>query len=588
MRKDVPTMKNLVCFLIASVLLLSTQPVSYAQQTEQGAKPETEIIILLDQSGSMKEGYLPNSSVSCATQAENWTQELCLLLARMPVSLRVMTFDEGCRAIIEHNDMSSASSDSLKKDLEEIGHVYFDGSYTNHLKALQTASGKSSAEQVPEDDLVNRSYVIISDGILTLAGSEMDVADAVTEFQTLCKELSQTGNYIYLLGLGTQLGMFEELAGTERITVLQNQDTDLVELSKVLLGSIGRTVLSTENAQTVSGQFPIQVDDNYEKIIINITSFHPNGPVGPAKEDVSLWYSVNEAGNQEEKDVPKLSSAATTFLYIQQPIQGRYTVRLPEGVWNCRVRYIKKAVVNGIDFVLLADGQEVSKEHGVYTVSAEANLSLNIQAYPMDGENVISARYFTYELTEVGGMPIVYDISDSIADQPGRKWRKTLAKLEPDTQYICCVRLQLIGQQECLSPTITISTIRTTSFATLQLSGITGKIISSDTYTELEELIPVNAKDVSYIWNRDEYQSGEQCEEFSVGVNGAITFQKTGTFQLELLVNEEKQAEILFEIKEPPIPNLISVYYFMILLAIVIIIALLKRKTKRANTSSHF
>lgn len=584
MRKDVLTMKKLVCFLMACVLLLSTQSISYAQQTEQGAKPEIEIIILLDQSGSMKEGYLPNSSVSCATQAENWTQELCLLLARMPVSLRVMTFDEECRTIIEHNDMSSASSDSLKKNLEEIGHVNFNGSYTNHLKALQTASRKSSVEQVSEDDLVERNYVIISDGILTLDGSQMDVVGAVNEFQTLCKELSQTGNYIYLLGLGTQLGMFEELDGIERITVLQNQDTDLVELSKMLLGSIGRTVLSMENAQTVSGQFPIQVDDNYEKIIINITSFHPNGPLGPTKGDVSLWYSVSEAGNQEEKDVPKLSSSATTFLYIQQPIQGYYTVRLPEGTWNCRVRYIKKAVVNGIDFVLLADGQEVSKENGIYTVSAEANLSLNIQAYPVDGEDVISARYFAYMLSKEGETPIEYDISDSIADQPGRQWRKTLAKLEPDTQYICYVILQLIGQQECQSPPITI---RTTSFATLQLSGIAGEIISNDTYTELEEVIPVNAKDVSYIWKRNEYQSGEQCEEFSVGVNGAITFQKPGTFQLELVVNGEKIAEILFQIEEPPpfssFP--IPTYYFMIFPVVVIIIVLLKRKTKHEKAS---
>ncbi len=575
-------MKKLVCFLIACALLLSTQSVSYAQQTGQETKTETEIIILLDQSGSMKEGYLPNSSVSCATQAENWTQELCLLLARMPVSLRIMTFDEGCREIIEHNDMSSASSDSLKKDLEEIGHVSFDGSYTNHLKALQTASGENSAEQDFKNDIVERSYVIISDGILTLDGSETDVANAVNEFQKLCKELSQSGNYIYLLGLGTQLGMFEKLAGVERITVLQNQDTDLVELSKMLLGSIGRTVRSMEKSQTVSGQFSIQVDDNYEKIIINITSLLPNGPMGPANEDVSLWYSANEAGNQEEKNVPKLSSAATTFLYIQQPTQGYYTVRLPEGVWNYRVRYIKKAVVNGIDFVLLADGQEVSKEQGVYTVSAEASLSLNIQAYPMDGEDVISVRCFTYKLTEEGGVPVVYDISDSIADQPGRQWRRLLAKLEPDTQYTCCVRLQMTGQPECLSPTITI---RTTSFATLQLSGIAGEIISSDTRTELEEVIPVNAKDVSYIWKGDEYQSGEQCEEFFVGVNGAITFQESGDFQLELVANGEKVAEILFQIKEPP-P--IRTYYFMILPAAVIIIALLKRKIKRANTSSRF
>lgn len=586
MRKGVLIMKKLVCFFIACVLLLSTQSISYAQQTEQGEKPEIEIIILLDQSGSMKEGLLPNSSVSCATQAENWTQELCLLLARMPVSLRVMTFDEGCRTIIEHNDMSSASSDSLKKDLEEISHVNFNGSYTNHLKALQTSSGKRSAEQVPEDDLVERSYVIISDGILTLEGSEMDVADAANEFQALCKELSQTGNYIYLLGLGTQLGMFEELVGTERITVLQNQDTDLVELSKMLLGSIGRTVLSMENTQAVSGQFPIQVDDNYEKIIINITSFHPNGPMGPAKEDVSLWYSVGEAGNQEEKDVPKLSSAATTFLYIQQPIQGYYTVRLPEGIWNCRVRYIKKAVVNGIDFVLLADGQEISEKNGICIVSAEANLSLNIQAYPADGENVIGIRYFAYKLSKEGEKPVEYDISDSIADQPGRQWLKKLAKLEPDTQYKCCVILQLVGQQECRSPIITI---QTTSLATLQLSGIAGEIISSDTRIELEEVIPANAKDVSYTWKGEEYQSGEQCEAFSVGINGAITFQKSGPFQMELVVNGEKIAEILFQIEEPtPYPFRIPIYYFMILPVAVILIALLKRKAKRANDSSHF
>ena len=579
-------MKKMVCLLIACVLLLSTQLVSYAQQTEQGAKPEIEIIILLDQSGSMKEGYLPDSSVSCATQAENWTQELCLLLARMPVSLRVMTFDEGCRAIIEHNDMSAASSDSLKMDLEEISHVNFNGSYTNHFNALQTASGKSSIEQVPEDDLVERSYVIISDGILTLDGSEMDVKDAANEFQTLCKELSQTGNYIYLLGLGTQLGMFEELVGTERITVLQNQDTDLVELSKMLLGSVGRNVLSMENAQAVSGQFPIQVDDNYEKIIINITSFHPNGPMGPAKEDVSLWYSIGEAGNQEEKDVPKLSSAATTFLYIQQPIQGYYTVRLPEGIWNCRVRYIKRAVVNGIDFVLLADGQEISEENGICTVSAEANLSLNIQAYPAEGEDVIGARYFAYKLSKEGETPVEYDISDSIADQPGRQWRRTLAKLEPDTQYKCYVILQLVGQEECRSPTIII---RTTSFATLQLPGIVGEIISSNTHIELEEVIPANAKDVSYTWEGDEYQSGEQCEEFAVGLNGAITFRKSGSFQMELVVNGEKIAEILFQIEEPPSsPFRIPTYYFMILPVAVILIALLKRKIKHANASSRF
>lgn len=573
-------MKKRICILITCVVLLLMQLTSYAQQTAPDTTVESEIVILLDQSGSMKTGYLPDSSVSCASKAGEWTQELCLLLAKTPVSLRVMTFDEICERLIENDNMAFSSLESLEEDLDKIRSVEYNGEYTDHLCALKTASGGDSGGNGSENSSAKRSYVIISDGLLDIPEDTQNETNAVNEFQLLCKELSQEGNCIYLIGLGTELDMFNELNGIEGITVMQNEDVNLIKLSSMLLSDIGYTV-NGEDALSASRSFRLTVNENYEKIIINISG-------SPSKESelaesienhIYLSYCCDENGKEEIINVPQISSAATTFLYLDHPEQREYIIHLPAGKWEYRIRYVKKAVVHGMNLSLLVNGQQVSQENGIYNVADEDNLSLSIQVVPLDGDDLLGVRYLAYELTENGGSPVEYDISDITASQAGRIWQKPLVELKPDTQYTCRVKMRIVGQ-EYLSPAITIKVISVDSFT---LSGLIGETISSSTCEEMEKLIPIDAEDIAYIWNGEEYHCGDHCSLFMIEENGGITFHNSGNYQLELIVNAKKTAKIEFIIDEPdPISslnlNVLVVVGIIIITSIVIVCAAKKNK----------
>lgn len=561
----------------------------------------TEVIILLDSSGSMIEKNSYAQGESCARRATAWAEELCILLEGKPVFMRLMIFHDHPKDApwpdVFAEDMSGISQDTLKMRLSEIEHISFDGQYTNHLKALEHAQDSALKGS-------SRSIIMISDGKLQPDPNGEDapvqLEDKKKAFVNLCKTLDDASDTtVYLLGLGSSLELFQTVKKESQVTVFENE-VNFEELTEKLLSEMGLSVQTGAGPDVVENRFDFDLPSGLARAVISAAYIgkSENEPVltEEAWQTVIPFYK----GRPVERLGFKLERSF--YLYLDDPPEGPYCVELPEGTWNCKVLNIEQCIVNALHVALLEEGNPLQPTvylpNITYKISSWKETSLCITA-DTSGKGDPYSRDFVCLIWEARASPEDrsgelphHNIFSDAECRKNREWEQELTGLEPEKTYYCCVRMRT-GAEPIESEIIQLSVLN--DVISIHVNGDIEMPIEETVYLP-KELASIEA--LEYQLDGTSLVKGEYSQEVGVdfGADGSLTFKKDGDYVLSISNNGNTAAKIMFEIGGPnykiggimewlhntPMGVAIVVVLLIFALAFVVL-TVMKRRTERED-----
>ena len=513
----------------------------------------TEIIILLDSSGSMATENSYAQGESCARLAAAWAEELCILLEGKPVLLRLMTFHDHPEGTpwpdVFVENMSSVNQDDLRVHLSEIENIAFDGQYTNHLKALEHARDSTFGGSP-------RSIIMISDGQMRPDPNSVNTSgqdgNREKKFVNLCKTLNDAPDTtVYLLGLGNSLELFQTVKKETQVTVFENE-VDFEALTAELLGRMGISVQTGTGPEVVENQFDFDLPDGLARAVIGAAY------IGKSEKELVLteedWQTVIPWYNGRPLERRGFKLDRSFYLYLDEPPKGHYCVELPEGKWSCKVLNIEQCIVNALHVVLLEESRTLlptaDLPNSTYKISSWKETTLSITADTSGKGDPYSTDFYCL-MWEAGDSPedrsgelLRHKIFSDAEHRKNREWEQKLTGLEPGKTYYCCVRMR-VGSETIESEIIQLSV----------LDDVISSQVNGDIETPIEESVylPKELADIEtleYRLGEISLVKGEYNQEVGVdfGADGSLTFKEARTYVLSISNNGNTAARITFEI----------------------------------------
>lgn len=343
--------------LVAFFLLMFFSLYKINGEAEEGESPDIELVVLLDTSESMnKDGIWEKVKI--------WTEDIGAFSLRTDIFLHVICFDgknfdeygRGDPNIREVFTGKVDDEEKLRSYGNDLQDIEAKGGLTDHKGALECV-----LEKIKDGDGSQKCVIIISDGDLDYdnkEGHSSIESEAIDEFGKCAKEFAMEENQsVVFVGFGSGKNLFQKIANGDGITYFDG-DNESSDAIRRIFQKLGYPVEALDNSGS-ENELKFTVPTDCYRVIINIR------PQEQAQEELNKEkITVSGPGEWVGKDYAYSSLKKSGYLYLNNIVQGEYTVTLPDGHWRSSITCQRFTLPDEISIRVLQNGQEVEKDQG--------------------------------------------------------------------------------------------------------------------------------------------------------------------------------------------------------------------------------
>lgn len=335
-----------VVMLISCVCLMGSQisANAVASQAESQGYTDTELMVLVDTSGSIK-GKMSDIEIQ-------WAQKICTFCFSTEIHSTYVYFD--CPKI-EYKTACS-TSDGIKECLDTLADMPHDGlstelagpmEYAISFMEKKTASNKYIIMLSDGDeDLVSRN----GRGIEEVPRSKEE-EDNIEQFKNLVRKFDEKANQeVILVGLGTDVALFSELNNSDKVSYFPGNEGPEASIDYAF-GKMGYPIdEALVNDET--GRKTVDLRENLYRVIVNIQW---DGYIENAEDMLNITHMSEKVENSLTIPI----AGSSILVYIAQPDPGKYEIRMPVNNMTCTVFQQEKILLNSVELSIVSeDGKE--------------------------------------------------------------------------------------------------------------------------------------------------------------------------------------------------------------------------------------
>lgn len=391
-----------VIILVCILLLAGSMSTVMAQEIKDETEKKVELIVLLDTSGTMNEER-KNREIE-------WAQQICAAGAYIDINISFVCFNDEIN--MQEYDSKVISNTDPQTCLNALSGISPTGGTTDLYGAMEWA-----VNTMEQNDADIKCIVMLSDGRLDLVGREDNGTpyeledyeiEKLNEFENLVLDFNKSENQTIVLvefdGLseeydnkltikGEEKNLFQSLKN-EGIIYFYWKDQASEAIYKIF-ELINYPLTSGEEGESANNKIDFEVGDNCYRVIVNIRN--KNTGLSQNNADSIKLTQMNKDGNIPIDKV--LFANRFAFLYINELKEGNYTITLPNGNWNYSIMYQNKAILDGVELIVMQDGSEATintdydTNWPVYTVNQDEfslEIELKYMVSPAEDEPIIA------------------------------------------------------------------------------------------------------------------------------------------------------------------------------------------------------
>ncbi len=263
------------------------------------AQENTEVVLLIDNSGSMKQNDPKNLRIPATN--------LLINLLKDRAKLTIFTFSTHTKLLVPAKE---ASDDYVKQFHNKEKQIDSTGQFTNILAALNAANSAIK-------DSKSRFIVLLTDGKIDRGSKQQDSEDRQIINNTLLPELKKNHIKLYTIGIGSDIDeeLLKSLASqTNGIYQFMSSMADAEKsLYNTFTSAIPAQGIPLEKANNNERNIP--VDANVKQLSVIIEKKDQTTPIALYQPD----------GSVHESKIPKLNKFI--FIDVKHPAAGAWKIK---------------------------------------------------------------------------------------------------------------------------------------------------------------------------------------------------------------------------------------------------------------------